>query len=62
MEKLKKDYDEKWSQKEDLKKKAEHTEMMLNRASMLVEGLDGEKKRWQVTVLVCRLNNEWYKL
>ncbi|KAK2185461.1 hypothetical protein NP493_233g02018 [Ridgeia piscesae] len=50
MEQLKKEYDEKLAQKEELRKKAEHTEMMLDRASKLVEGLAGERERWELTV------------
>ena len=49
---LKQQYDEKLSQKEELKKKAEHTEMMLDRASKLVSGLAGERIRWEETVKV----------
>ena len=52
MEQLKKEYDEKLAQKEELRKKAEHTEMMLDRASKLVEGLAGERERWELTVEV----------
>lgn len=37
-------------QKEDLRKKAEHTEKMLDRANKLVSGLGGEKERWESTV------------
>ncbi|XP_055959532.1 dynein axonemal heavy chain 2-like, partial [Patella vulgata] len=50
MTKLKLEYDEKLAQKEELKRKAEHTEMMLDRASKLVSGLAGERIRWQETV------------
>ncbi|ESP04959.1 hypothetical protein LOTGIDRAFT_184938 [Lottia gigantea] len=50
MAKLKLEYDEKLAQKEELKRKAEHTEMMLDRASKLVSGLAGERIRWQETV------------
>ena len=52
MAQLKQEYDEKLAQKEDLKKKAEHTEMMLDRASKLVSGLAGERDRWEQTVHV----------
>ena len=52
MAELKKQYDEKLAQKEDLRKKAEHTEMMLDRASKLVSGLAGERSRWEETVAV----------
>ena len=52
MTELKLAYDEKLSHKEDLRKKAEHTEMMLDRASKLVSGLAGERERWEETVKV----------
>ncbi|XP_052104325.1 dynein axonemal heavy chain 2-like isoform X7 [Mytilus californianus] len=50
MAQLKKEYDEKLAQKEELKRKAEYTEMMLDRAGKLVEGLAGERIRWEETV------------
>ncbi|XP_046574741.1 LOW QUALITY PROTEIN: dynein axonemal heavy chain 2-like [Haliotis rubra] len=50
MAELKRQYDEKLAQKEELKRKAEHTEMMLDRASKLVSGLAGERIRWEETV------------
>ncbi|KAK7102408.1 hypothetical protein V1264_020630 [Littorina saxatilis] len=50
MAELKQQYDEKLAQKEELKRKAEYTEKMLERASQLVSGLAGEKQRWQDTV------------
>ena len=50
MAELKKLYDEKLAQKEELKRKAEHTEMMLDRAQKLVSGLAGERIRWEETV------------
>ncbi|CAL1538804.1 unnamed protein product [Lymnaea stagnalis] len=43
-------YDEKLAQKEELKRKAEHTELMLDRAQKLVSGLAGERIRWEETV------------
>lgn len=52
MAQLKKEYDEKLAQKEELKRKAEYTEMMLDRAGKLVEGLAGERIRWEETVKV----------
>ena len=52
MAELKQQYDEKLAQKEELKRKAEHTELMLDRASKLVSGLAGERIRWQETVKV----------
>ncbi|XP_074657783.1 dynein axonemal heavy chain 2-like [Tubulanus polymorphus] len=50
MNQLKREYDEKLAQKEELRRKAEHTEMMLDRAAKLVSGLAGEKVRWEATV------------
>ncbi|XP_059156869.1 dynein axonemal heavy chain 2-like isoform X2 [Physella acuta] len=50
MAELKVLYDEKLAQKEELKKKAEHTELMLDRAQKLVSGLAGERIRWEQTV------------
>ncbi|XP_014680873.1 PREDICTED: dynein heavy chain 2, axonemal-like [Priapulus caudatus] len=50
MEDLKKQYDEKLAQKEDLRRKAEQTELKLDRAGKLVEGLSGEKDRWEASV------------
>lgn len=52
MAELKQQYDEKLAQKEELKRKAEYTELMLDRASKLVSGLAGERIRWQETVKV----------
>ena len=52
MAELKRLYDEKLAQKEELKRKAEHTEMMLDRAQKLVSGLAGERIRWEETVKV----------
>ena len=52
MAELKIMYEEKLAQKEELKKKAEHTEMMLDRAQKLVSGLAGERIRWEETVKV----------
>lgn len=52
MTELKQQYEEKLSQKEELRKKSEHTEMMLDRASKLVSGLAGERDRWEETVKV----------
>ncbi|KAL8578359.1 Dynein heavy chain 2, axonemal [Nucella lapillus] len=50
MDELKKSYEEKLAQKEDLKKKADHMELMMDRARRLVEGLAGERIRWKQTV------------
>lgn len=52
MAELKQLYDEKLAQKEELKRKAEHTEMMLDRAQRLVSGLASERVRWELTVKV----------
>lgn len=49
---LKKQYDEKLAQKEELRKKSEEMEMKLERAGLLVSGLAGEKARWEETVQV----------
>ncbi|KAA0188249.1 Dynein heavy chain axonemal, partial [Fasciolopsis buskii] len=47
---LQEQYNDKMQQKEELRKSAEHTEKMLDRASKLVSGLAGEKNRWEITV------------
>ena len=52
MEELKRQYDEKSAQKEELRKKAEITELKLERAGKLVSGLAGERDRWEASVLV----------
>ena len=52
MAELKQQYDEKLANKDELRRKAEHTEMMLDRASKLVSGLAGERSRWEITVAV----------
>jgi len=52
MAELKQQYDEKLAQKEELKRKAEYTELMLDRAAKLVSGLAGERIRWEETVKV----------
>ncbi|CAH8498270.1 unnamed protein product [Heterobilharzia americana] len=49
MRRLQQEYNEKMEQKEELRRKAEHTEKMLDRASKLVSGLAGEKIRWEAT-------------
>ena len=54
MAELKQQYDEKLANKDELRRKAEHTEMMLDRASKLVSGLAGERSRWEITVAVCK--------
>ena len=43
LEMLKKQYDEKLAQKEELRKRSEEMEIKLERAGMLVSGLAGEK-------------------
>ena len=52
MEDLKRQYDEKLAQKEELRKKAELTELKLDRAGKLVSGLAGERDRWEASVKV----------
>ena len=52
MEELKRQYDEKSAQKEELRKKAEITELKLERAGKLVSGLAGERDRWEASVKV----------
>lgn len=49
---LKQLYDDKLAQKEELKRKAEYTEMMLDRAQKLVLGLASEHVVWMETVKV----------
>lgn len=49
---LKKQYDEKLAQKEELREKSKEMELKLERAGMLVSGLAGEKARWEETVKV----------
>ena len=60
MAKIRKNYDDRISQKEELRRKAEQTEMMLERADKLVSGLAGEKERWENTVKVCVCVCVWY--
>ncbi|XP_075914114.1 dynein axonemal heavy chain 2-like [Petromyzon marinus] len=50
METLKRQYDEKLAQKEELRRSAEEMEVKLERAGALVAGLAGEKARWELTV------------
>uniref|UniRef100_A0A8C4S375 Dynein axonemal heavy chain 2 n=1 Tax=Erpetoichthys calabaricus TaxID=27687 RepID=A0A8C4S375_ERPCA len=50
LELLKKQYEEKSTQKEELRKKSEEMEIKLDRADKLVNGLAGEKIRWESTV------------
>lgn len=49
---LKRQYDEKLAQKEELRKKSEEMQLKLERAGILVSGLAGEKARWEETVQV----------
>ncbi|XP_030042289.1 dynein axonemal heavy chain 2 [Microcaecilia unicolor] len=48
--KLKQQYDEKLTQKEELRKESEAMEIKLDRAGKLVSGLAGERIRWEETV------------
>ena len=52
MEDLKKQYDEKLAEKEQLRIKAELMEIKLERAGKLVSGLAGERDRWEENVKV----------
>ena len=52
LEELQRQYEEKLATKEDLKKKAELTELRLSRAAKLVAGLAGERTRWEESVKV----------
>ncbi|GLG99034.1 Dynein heavy chain, cytoplasmic, partial [Gryllus bimaculatus] len=49
--KLEKEYEEKQLQKEELRKKAELLMAKLQRARALVDGLSGERSRWEATIL-----------
>lgn len=55
LEELQRQYEEKLATKEELKKKAELTELRLDRAAKLVSGLAGERVRWEESVKVCEL-------
>lgn len=48
---LKKEHDEKSEQRDRLKRQAEETEAKLIRADKLVNGLAGERERWQDTIV-----------
>ncbi|XP_049764343.1 dynein axonemal heavy chain 2 [Schistocerca cancellata] len=50
LEKLRLEYEDKMKQKEELRQKSEDLQQKLERATMLVEGLAGEKVRWEQTV------------
>lgn len=52
LEQLQKEYEDKLATKEDLRKKAELTELRLDRAAKLVAGLAGERIRWEESVKV----------
>ena len=52
LEELQKQYEEKLATKEELRKKAELTELRLDRAAKLVHGLAGERVRWEASVKV----------
>ena len=57
LESLQKQYEEKLATKEELKRKAELTELRLDRAAKLVYGLVGERVRWEERVKVCFRNH-----
>ncbi|KAG9346625.1 hypothetical protein JZ751_006936 [Albula glossodonta] len=50
LDQLKRDYDEKLAQKEELRIRSEDMELKLDRAGKLVSGLAGERVRWEETV------------
>ena len=50
---LQQQYEEKLATKEELRRKAEETEIKLDRAAKLVYGLAGERIRWEESVKVC---------
>lgn len=56
IEALKKNYDEKLAQKEELGNKARQLELKLERAGKLVSGLGGERERWEASVAVLEEN------
>ena len=61
LDQLQKEYEEKLATKEDLRKKAELTELRLDRAAKLVAGLAGERVRWEESVKVgifCNLHTQ----
>ncbi len=59
LEQLQKEYEEKLATKEDLRKKAELTELKLDRAAKLVTGLAGERVRWEESVKVSKKNKDF---
>ena len=54
IETLKKNYDEKLAQKEELGNRANMLELKLERAGKLVSGLGGERERWEASVEVSK--------
>lgn len=60
MENLKKQYDEKLAEKEELRVKAEQMEIKLDRAGKLVSGLAGERERWETNVGVSYPNEHCF--
>ena len=52
LDELQRQYEEKLATKEELKKKAELTELKLDRAAKLVSGLAGERVRWEESIKV----------
>ncbi len=52
IETLKKNYEEKVAQKEDLGNRATMLETKLERAGKIVSGLGGERDRWEASVEV----------
>ena len=52
LEQLQKEYQDRLANKDDLRKKAELTELKLDRAAKLVAGLAGERVRWEQSVKV----------
>lgn len=49
---LKKDYEDKVAQKEELGNRAKMLQLKLERAGKIVSGLGGEKDRWEASVEV----------
>ncbi len=52
LDELQRQYEEKLATKEDLRKKAELTELRLDRAAKIVTGLADERTRWEESVKV----------
>jgi dynein heavy chain len=53
LDELQRQYEEKLATKEDLRRKAELTELKLDRAAKVVSGLAGERTRWEESIKVC---------